>query len=153
MLWLRPVATAPIRPLAWAPPYAALKKPPKNTKTKNQKSFLSEGGHSHLVDTNRTPGRINFDLSLSSPPASPWRPEYCYCPSPWFASPQAGAMDTPEPWAAWEGGLDGEDSLGLLRRYHLCSHPFTGRIDCQRHCGEPLSRLWGAAAAAWGPRG
>ena len=45
-LWCRPVATAPIRPLAWEPPYAesaALEK----TKTKKKKIHLSvklEGG-------------------------------------------------------------------------------------------------------------
>ena len=41
-LWCRLVAIAPIRPLAWEPPYAALealKKDKKKTKTKNQKKL------------------------------------------------------------------------------------------------------------------
>jgi len=40
-LWCRPAATAPIRPLAWEPPYAdgeALKR--QNTKTNKQKMKL-----------------------------------------------------------------------------------------------------------------
>ena len=38
-LWRRPAATAPIRPLAWEPPYAALEiaKKPKNKQTNKQK--------------------------------------------------------------------------------------------------------------------
>ena len=44
-LWRRPVATAPIRPLAWEPPYAAgaaqeMAKRPK-TKTKTKKLGIS----------------------------------------------------------------------------------------------------------------
>ena len=42
-LWRRPAATAPIRPLAWKPPYvtgAALEKPKKKTKTKPQNMTL-----------------------------------------------------------------------------------------------------------------
>ena len=46
-LWCRPVATAPIRPLAWEPPYAvgaALKrtKDNKKQKTKKQKPELTK---------------------------------------------------------------------------------------------------------------
>ena len=40
-LWYRPVATAPIRPLAWKPPYAtgaALKSKRQKTKTENENS-------------------------------------------------------------------------------------------------------------------
>ena len=39
-LWCRPAATAPIRPLAWEPPYAAgvaLKRPKKKKKKKRKK--------------------------------------------------------------------------------------------------------------------
>ena len=34
-LWHRPAATAPIRPLAWEPPYATGSGPSKGKKTKN----------------------------------------------------------------------------------------------------------------------
>ena len=33
-LWCRPVATVPIRPLAWEPPYATSVNPPKKNKIK-----------------------------------------------------------------------------------------------------------------------
>ena len=36
-LWHRPVATAPIRPLAWEPPYATGSGPRKGKKKKRQK--------------------------------------------------------------------------------------------------------------------
>ena len=36
-LWCRPVATAPIRPLAWEPPYAMGSSPRKDKKTKRKK--------------------------------------------------------------------------------------------------------------------
>ena len=36
-LWLGPAATAPIRPLAWEPPYAAESGPRKGKETKNKK--------------------------------------------------------------------------------------------------------------------
>ena len=39
-LWCRPEATAPIRPLAWEPPYAALKRPKK--KKKKKKKFIKK---------------------------------------------------------------------------------------------------------------
>ena len=41
-LWLRPVATAPIRPLAWDPPYAAGSGPRKGKKTKKKKKKEKE---------------------------------------------------------------------------------------------------------------
>ena len=48
LLWLRhrPAATAPIRPLAWEPPYtagAALKKKTKDKKRKGRKLYLRSG--------------------------------------------------------------------------------------------------------------
>ena len=38
-LWRRPVATAPIGPLAWEPPYAEGSGPRKGKKTKNKKKI------------------------------------------------------------------------------------------------------------------
>jgi len=38
-LWCRPVATAPIRPLAWEPPYAVGAALEKTKKTKKKKVF------------------------------------------------------------------------------------------------------------------
>ena len=43
-LWLRPVATAPIGPLAWEPPYAAGAAQRNSKKTKKKKKEL----HKHL---------------------------------------------------------------------------------------------------------
>ena len=45
-LWCRPVATAPIRPLAWEPPYAmgvALKRQKKKTKENDKKKKKKKG--------------------------------------------------------------------------------------------------------------
>ena len=47
-LWRRPVATAPIRPLAWKPPYAmgaALKREKKKIKIENFKYTLNKISH------------------------------------------------------------------------------------------------------------
>ena len=47
-LWCRLAVVAPIRPLAWEPPYAlgaALKRPKKNKKERN-----GQGNRSHLPD-------------------------------------------------------------------------------------------------------
>ena len=38
-LWYRPAATAPIRPLAWEPPYATVTAP---EKTKKKKKYASK---------------------------------------------------------------------------------------------------------------
>ena len=41
-LWCRPVATAPIRPLAWEPPYALGSSPRKGKKTNKKKKRKKE---------------------------------------------------------------------------------------------------------------
>ena len=41
-LWHRPVATAPIRPLAWEPPYAEGSGPRKGKKKKKKKETLNK---------------------------------------------------------------------------------------------------------------
>ena len=49
-LWRRPAAIAPVRPLAWEPPYAAaaaLKKKGKNTKKKKKKK--KKKIHLHVI--------------------------------------------------------------------------------------------------------
>ena len=45
-LWYRPAATAPIRPLAWEPPYAMVSGPRKGKKTKKKKKKKKEFVHS-----------------------------------------------------------------------------------------------------------
>ena len=54
-LWYRPVATAPIRPLAWDPPYAASvalkrqKKKKKKKKRKKEKKRKEKKARSHKL--------------------------------------------------------------------------------------------------------
>ena len=58
-LWCRPVATAPIRPLAWEPPYAAgvaLEKAKRQPK-KKKKKFLCASRESNMQ-----PGERSRDL-------------------------------------------------------------------------------------------
>ena len=63
-LWCRPAATAPIRPLAWEPPYARKgkmtkkkKNPPKNKQTKKQR--IKQHG-----DSRRSSEKVIFILFL-----------------------------------------------------------------------------------------
>ena len=67
-LWCRPAATAPIRPLAWEPPYAAGSGPRKGKKTKQKNT------------TNWSPQSLSQHL-----PVSPRVPILCHLPT--FAPP------------------------------------------------------------------
>ena len=56
-LWHRPVATAPIRPLAWEPPYAtgaALEKAKRQKKKKKKNSVIC-----YIMDEDITPSEIS----------------------------------------------------------------------------------------------
>ena len=51
-LWCRPVATAPIQPLIWEPPYAtgeALKRQKDKNKNKKPQNYTSKKGELHYV--------------------------------------------------------------------------------------------------------
>ena len=66
-LWCRPVATGPIRPLAWEPPYAVESGPRKGKKTKKKKSFgnIKKHGGKKMEMTNNQ-YVIEFSFSLLS---------------------------------------------------------------------------------------
>ena len=48
-LWRRPAATAPIRPIAWEPPYAAKADKRKSKKTKKKKRYKKKGTSSRYA--------------------------------------------------------------------------------------------------------
>ena len=61
-LWCRPVATAQIRPLAWEPPYEALKIQRDKTNKQKNKTKLHKNDNKHLCSALYLLGTLCFGI-------------------------------------------------------------------------------------------